>query len=504
MAAGFSISYRIFWAAAFVLQIFTFSSAVAAQEKVRVEIRVDGSAKLEVHGRSGVQRTLSFVKNDMGFSGLAGRVSEIQLTDAGGNAVAFKEPIPGEVVADGDFVGWSYLIDLSPKREQTAAAHISWMTNDSGLLMLGDMLPVFSVEGKPVAASVKLVFSNGWRSRVDLLETMDAASEVVVVGRRVEFWKLVSDAIPISVATYCTRDACDPVDNRGNDRPVDEGTVREWHFTREELDQFSTDIYKSSRDVFGGDAQREVYVNLFRFPFDPKMNPGSWQAETRGNNITIISSDMAFRTQSVQRLHEQLRHEMLHLWIPNGVALTGKYDWFYEGFVLYQALKIGVATNRISFDNYLDTLSRAKAIEARYEKRGSLIEASNERWRGAETYIYAKGMLTAFLCDVAMLDASGGKRSVENIFRSVYAKHKKGSPATDGNQAVLEVLRENRELVPITDRYITGGQEFNWDSYIDKAGLEFVRTLQVKEKPAGRQKRILDALGYNNWRNIRR
>jgi predicted metalloprotease with PDZ domain len=358
--------------------------------------------------------------------------------------------------------------------------------------MLGDMLPIFSVEGKPVSASVKLVLPNGWRSRADLFETSDVGLDVIAVGRNIEFGK-VSAGIPLTVATYCTRDACGPVASGGA-----------WHFTPEELDGFSSDIYAKAREVFGGDVHTEVFVNVFRFPFDPKMNPGSWQAETRGNNISIISSDMAFRTQSVQRLHEQLRHEMLHLWIPNGVALTGKYDWFYEGFVLYQALKIGVATNRISFNDYLDTLSRAKAIEARHEKRGSLIEASKERWRGAETYIYAKGMLVAFMCDVAMLDASNGKRSVTEIMRTVYARHKKGTVPVDGNDATLKILREQKELGPIADRYINGGDPLELDSYITKAGLKFAGSLKVSEEPNGRQRRILDALGYNNWRNIRR
>lgn len=486
MNVGISISYRIFFAAALVLQIFTLSAV--GQEKVKVEIRVDGATKVLVKGSAGTRRTLSFAKNDLGFSGLAERVSEISLTSAKGEAVAFKEPIRGEVVADSDFVNFSYLIDLSPRREQAAAAHLSWMASDSGLLMLGDMLPIFSIEGKPVAASVKLDLLNGLRqkdNRVDdTFETLNLAETVVALLKNTDFRMVWVDKVSINIAN-------------NNDR---------WHFTGDELVNFSSQVYKSSRDVFGGDAQTEVFVNVFRFPFDPKMNPGSWQAETRGNNITIISSDMAFRTQSVQRLHEQLRHEMFHLWVPNGVALTGKYDWFYEGFALYQSLRIGLAENRISFGDYLDTLSRAKAIEARQTKKGSLIEASKQRWQGAETYIYAKGLLVAFLCDVAMLDASKGKRSVESVLRELYQRHSKanGKAAQDANTAILALLNENRELKPIIERYITGGDELDLMPFIGKAGIEFAGALKVVEKPSSGQRRILDALYYNNWRNIRR
>jgi hypothetical protein len=139
-------------------------------------------------------------------------------------------------------------------------------------------------------------------------------------------------------------------------------------------------VYTPLRVNFGTDAANEIFVNVLKFP--QQVGFGQWQAETRGRNITIISSDMAFRTQSLQRLHEQLRHEMFHLWIPNGVNLEGNYDWFYEGFALYASLKMAVAMNRIRFGDFLDTLSRAQAIDARQSNRLSLIDASHERWSG--------------------------------------------------------------------------------------------------------------------------
>ena len=42
--------------------------------------------------------------------------------------------------------------------------------------------------------------------------------------------------------------------------------------------------------------------------------------------------------------------------IPNDVNLSGNYDWFYEGFALYQSLKLAVGLNRIRFEDFLDTL----------------------------------------------------------------------------------------------------------------------------------------------------
>jgi predicted metalloprotease with PDZ domain len=135
----------------------------------------------------------------------------------------------------------------------------------------------------------------------------------------------------------------------------------QWLFSDEEAERMVSEVYKEYTKLFRQDPLSGARISLAKFPRDVK--PGDWEAETRANNVTIISSDMPFKTQSLQRLHEQLRHELFHLWIPNGVNLTGNYDWFYEGFALYQSLKLAVALNRIRFEDFLDTLSRAHTID---------------------------------------------------------------------------------------------------------------------------------------------
>ena len=171
--------------------------------------------------------------------------------------------------------------------------------------------------------------------------------------------------------------------------------------------------------------------------FPSRCSVGTWEADTRGSTITIVSSDMPFKTQSLQRLHEQLRHEIFHLWIPNGVNLSGNYDWFYEGFALYQSLKVGVAVNRIRFEDMLDTLSRAYNIDSMQSQKLSLIDASKNRWNGSNTQVYARGMLVAFLCDLALLEKSKGKLSTDDLLRDLYEAHRPTAPRQDGNAAVL-------------------------------------------------------------------
>ena len=57
-----------------------------------------------------------------------------------------------------------------------------------------------------------------------------------------------------------------------------------------------------------------------------------------------------------------------------------------------------MATNRIRFDDFLDTLSRALTTDRLHSNGLSLIDASKNRFGGANTTVYARGMVVAFLC----------------------------------------------------------------------------------------------------------
>ena len=214
---------------------------------------------------------------------------------------------------------------------------------------------------------------------------------------------------------------------------------------------------------------------------------------------------MNFKTKSLQRLHEQLRHEIFHFWLPNGVNLAGNYDWFYEGFALYASLKLAVAMNRIRFEDFLDTLARAHSIDSLQSQRVSLIEASKNRWNGANTQVYARGMLVAFLADIALLQKSKGKNSLAEILREIYQKHGFVTPRVEGNTAILNIFENRAELRAVIEKYVKGAANIAWQTDLEAIGIEsatenFTTKLKVKAGLSGRQKDLLDELGYNNWR----
>lgn len=468
-----------------ILQFFTFTRA----QDVEVHIRFlpDVPTTVEVEGRYASNkprknpRNLSLISEYAGVTGLAERISNIGFGDRAGKTLTNKRFNPGEYVADGDIALFRYFVDLKTLNQRSAAAHVSWINGDAGLLMLDDLMPQSS--GESVAARVKIDLPAGWKvfstsrwASDGFFEVNNVEKASFVVGKN---WReLNAGALTILLSG-------------------------EWQFTDEEAAKMAVEIFGSYTKTFGSSASPSTQVAIFKFPGD--VLHGNWEADTRGGSVTIASSDMPFRSQSLQRLHEQLRHEIFHLWIPNGVNLSGRYDWFYEGFALYQSLKLGVAVNRLRFDDYLNTLSQAIAIDGFGSQRRSLIDASNNRWNGSETQVYARGMLAAFVCDLALLERSKGKVSTDTLVAGIFQKHHSGTTRTDGTTAILSMMRSRPELVPVIDRMITGADKFEWPALLAAAGIELASSnstpaLRVVTKPSGRQKDLLDKLGYNNWR----
>lgn len=461
------------------LVVFGTFLNVRGQDGIDATITVEGTmAKVYVKYATPVS-TLKFLDSYGGVHGLASRVSGVNVRDiAGGTPEVLRSTTdPGDFAPAGEFSRTGYEISLSPVSNQSAAAHVSWVSGDIGLLMLDELLPQSSDVRQ---GTVRFVLPAGWdiypKPSVDgSFRFSNADKAAFLIGRNIRSLPLNGGILNIA---------------------------GDWHFTDQDAQKLASQILEAYTRAIGT-IPAGTQVNILKFPTE--VQPDQWEADTRGSTVTIVSSDTPFASQSIQRLHEQLRHEMFHLWFPNGVNLSGNYDWFYEGFALYQSLKLGVSVNRIRFEDYLDTLSRAYSIDSFGTRRLSLIEASRHRFDGNNTQVYARGMIVAFLCDLALLETSKGKRSTDELVRELYRKHPISSVREDGNTAILSAMKANPELVPIADRYITGADTIDWASLLSGAGLEAVVTgretaLKVILKPSGRQKDILDKLGYNNWR----
>ncbi|CAN5268884.1 hypothetical protein BH20ACI2_BH20ACI2_05110 [soil metagenome] len=472
-----------------LLAITQFFGNSAAQDLIAT-VRIEpGSPSIAVvegkYQTASGHRQLQFLTGYASVSKLDQRISGVKLTDGNGKPINAHLAGPGRYIAESDFTFWSYRADISPLQDRFASAHLTWSTSNAAVIMLGDLLP----QGHR-SSLITLEIPDGWaistneRSlKKNYFEVADVEKAVFHAGRAIRSRTIRSAGADIELSL-----------------------TGEWHFSDDEALQMADSIFANYSELFGGLPAQRVHIAVRPFPNAVPL--GQWEGGSRGANITIVSSAMPFKSQSLQRLHEQLRHEIFHLWIPNGVNLTGNYDWFYEGFALYQSLKTGVAVNRLRFDDLLDTISRAYDIDASRADNGSLIDASKARWNGSNTQVYARGIMIAFACDLTMLRASRGKRSISDVLRKVFDRHR-ASPPQNANVAILEILRLHTELRPIADSSIANSRPIDWPDLLRSGGLEMYTRdqlvrIKVVDGPSGRQREVLDRLGYNNWRNLPR
>jgi hypothetical protein len=473
--------FPLFWPPvfAFLLILQLFNSCIG--QDIQAVIRIDSSSAqiAEVQGRftSATTRNFAVLREYDGISGLPERISGLILEDRAGHSVAYKQFIPGEYVADADFVSWRYKVDLRPLKLPAAAGHTSWIASEAGLLFLNDLLPVLPLKRDKVLANVTIEVPSGWQSAGgrNRFESADVDRSCLFIGRNLREIK-----VPLA------------------DSELRIVTQSDWKFTDDEAREFAGQIYERYTRLFDGPPSMPANIYLLHFP--QKTGFGMWEGDTRGSTVTIVSSDMPFRTQSLQRLHEQLRHELFHLWMPNSISLAGKYDWFYEGFALYQSLKTGVELNRLRFEDFLDTLSRAYTFDSALTNRRSLIDLSVNRTSGGDTDLYARGMLAAFLTDIQLLQASRGKRDIGSILSNIYQHYHGAVSQSDGNKAILEII-----ALPKITQIVQGTGRIDWSEELSAVGIEQSErgasaTLYVTSKPSGRQKQLLEKLGYNNWR----
>ncbi len=478
---------RAFWAGVGVMLSVQFSAAQGVETLVTVD--ADGkSAFVEGKFRDGEQhKSLSFQHSAIGIPDLGGRISQVAVKRAGTNTDV-RQLRSSEYLSNLGFSEFSYRVDLRPGTDSRSAAHSSWIGKDVGLILLDDILPVSPLSGSQ-ALLLRVKAPAGWAIWSDISPGSSGIYEIPEIGR----------------ASFVMAKGLSKKDVSGR---LEILSASGFLFSIDEAVGMAGEIFGHYSKLFGGPPGEKVMIVILPFPQN-EIPKGVWEAETRGRTVLLVSSDMPFKYQSAQLLHEQLRHEIFHLWVPNAIELSGNYDWFFEGFAIYEALKAGVELNRIRFEDMLDTLSRAFSIDASRTRPLSLIAASNERWKGAETSVYARGMITAFIIDIELLRGSKGRTALENIFRRLFSGHKRPAVSADGNASILGLFERDTGLSMIARAYISGDKPIDMARWLEASGLENASgglraRLRVRPNLTRQQKTVLDKLGYNSWRKLNR
>lgn len=450
---------------------------------VKIKVVSVTPPRVRVEGRRTEAATAWSIRNIYGSAaGLAERVENFQLFGEDGAAVVVRNLAPGEFSAASPASRFSYDFKLDPPAFVSDSSHISWLTADRGLLMLADLLPA------PLRnAKVELSIPAGWkvataepRNAAGMFEVADAERAVFAVGRDQRVRRGRACGMTFTLVT-----------------------AGDWAFTEEEAADSAAEILKIHQETAGGAPRQGPTVVLLPLP-QAGAAGNLWSAETRGATVVLVSGRLPSKLAAKAQLDGALTHELFHLWVPNGLALEGEYDWFYEGFTNYAALRTGMRRGQLTFHDYLNALGSAydSYRRARGPREVSLTEASQRRWAGSGALAYHKGLLVALLYDLTLMRQTGGRNSLTDVYRELFRRHGRGNPPADGNRAVIQILSSTGGMRAFVERYVEGSAELRLPTLIEPFGLKVepggARThVGVSDSLDSAQRELLRKLGYN-------
>ena len=481
-----------------VLTLCLFEAPVSAQN-FQVLIRVvPESNRVVIEGSCAPTKVWAFRDSYAGILGLGDRVERLRLFDNAGIEIPYRKIAPGQFASDASASRFQYEVRLTPSAAASEAVKVSWLNTERGLVMAGDLLPTTSVttverrENGRMAIRFELpaswsVHSNENETRPWNFEVVDSDRAVFVVGSRLRVSRSTVSGMSLNL--------------------VADG---DWAFTDSEASELAAKVLKAHRDVFGSMPGKQS--TLILLPFQG-LFADRWSAETRGSSVTLLMGQIPSKVAALVRLSTPLTHELFHLWVPNGLALNDDYDWFYEGFTVYQAARTAVRLDLLTVAEFLNAIARAYDgyIAGVDHDRWSLVDASQRRWTVGESSVYSKSMVVAFLYDLKLRSQSHGKRSLDGVYRKLFQRYRSSDPASntltnegDGNDAVMHVLAGESMSQGFVQVFIRNPVAINLQAELAPFGLRAEKSgsrtrISVSEQLTKRQRDLLRELGYNDY-----
>ena len=452
--------------------------SVNADGRSRVTISIPATGQIRVEAElSSPTRSWSFRNAYAGALGLAERVDEFQAFAEAGKDARAKKSATGEFRSDLDASRIVYTVRLSNPRASDLP-HVSWLADDRGFLMFADLIPV-----DITSVSAQFVLPTAWTVESSIAPDANGLYEVTAPEKSVFFLGRSLRKASKSAGGMLLETVVNGA----------------WRFSED-------DALKAATEVMG----RYLALTGFRLPGKSAimiaaspvgLGNSIWKAETRGSSVVVLMDPSARSKNSLGQLRVIFTHELLHLWVPNSLKLGGDYDWFFEGFTLYMALRTALELKVINFKGFLTTLSGVYDVYVAHAGTLSLIEESERRWTTVGSQVYVKGMLVAFLYDLMVRRESGGKTTLAAIYRDLF--NGGVTDNADGNEAIIRVLGSSPACRDFVKAYVENSKEIELEKLLPAYGLELdtsgkTSQLRVSRELDEDQKQLLRSLGYRN------
>ena len=440
----------------------------------RVVVSVDAAGRATVEAElAAPARSWSFLNTYAGALGFAERIKDFRATSDAGQDAGATKIASGEYRSERDARRITYAVDLS-QPGTNEVPHVSWLTNGRGFLMFADLIPR---DIATLTAEFKLPF--GWTLESSIIpdrdrhyEVADPEKAVFVVGNTLREIVTGDSSLHLVVS----------------------GT---WPFKDAQVFYAAAEVLKHYTLLTHFRLRSKSLIAILPFP----LAGSKWKAETRGSTVVLLLDPAVHFNAWVDQLKIVFTHEMLHLWVPNSLHLEGDYDWFFEGFTLYIALRAALELKVIDFKNFLRTLAGVYDAYISHPDDVSLIDASEARWTNAPNQVYVKGMLVAFLYDLKLRKESGGGASLADRYRELFDGRVAAN--ANGNEAIISLLDAAPAMNGFGKLYVEKNTRLELEQLLPAYGLTLDATgpksqLQVSRNLSVVQKQLLRSLGYRD------
>ena len=458
--------------------ILLCAAAVSARANAltQVTISIAKAGQIKVEGTlSAPTRSWSFRNTYANALGIAERVEDFRVFGESGQDARVKKSAVGEFRSEIDATQISYTVRLSEPRSEHLP-YVSWLDGERGVLMFADLVPI-EIE----KLSCKFTLPAGWS--VESSVTPDANGQYSV-----------SETLK---AVFLIGSLLRKRSNTVDGMQLDSVVSGMWSFKDDDAWKTAARVMQKHFALTGFRLPNKSVVMIAPLPVSGQNI--KWKAETRGSTVVLLINPAERKQMWTGQLGVIFTHEMLHLWVPNSLKLEGDYDWFFEGFTMYVALRTALELKIIKFKGFLDTLGGAYKYYLEHPDEVSLVKASETRWTGGFSHVYIKGMLVAFLYDLMLRRESGGKATLADRYRELF--NGGVTDGANGNEAIIRVLGSSPALSDFTKSYIEKSKPLKLEEVVRPYGLQLhwsdMKTqLTVSSKLDEDQKQLLRSLGY--------
>ncbi|MCG8475308.1 MAG: peptidase M61, partial [Cytophagales bacterium] len=293
------------------------------------------------------------------------------------------------------------------------------------------------------------------------------------------------------------------------DSPIEIGKQRQFNFnsrgTRFNVSMYGEAYYDENKlktemikvvnaceDVFGSNPNKD-YTFLVQ-----NLTHSSGGLEHLNSTLLQVNRWTYSSRSGLQGFLGLVAHEYFHLWNVKRLRpkALGPFDynnenytkqlWVSEGITSYYDDLILARTGIYTENEYLSRLSSGiSAIENQPGQRvQSLAMASFDAWIKAyrpnensyNTTIsyYSKGSVAGALLDLAIIDATNGKKKLDDVMRylykNIYQKSNRGFTEEDFQKAVNKIAGRNMQR--FFDKVIYSTEKIDFNQYFEPIGLQ--------------------------------